>query len=130
MAERKNVGGASSPQIQQIMKTLQISEAEAREVLEYDKRIDAGEKLGELNAEQKKVAKEMTITTSARTKPNYKFQKKERKENAAKQEIIATIAQMLESKGAEKLEIANAEREFSFLLDNVKYKIVLSCPRK
>lgn len=127
MNQRKNVGSASSPQIQQIMKTLQISEAEAKEVLEYDRRIDAGEKLGELSAEQKKVAKEMTIT---RTKTSYKFQQRERKANAAKQDIIAALAQMLENKGAEKLEIANAEREFSFLLDNVKYKIILSCPRK
>ena len=127
MNERKNAGGCVPPQIQQLMKTLQISEAEAKEVLEYDRRIDAGEKLGELSAEQKKVAKEMTIT---RTKTNYKFQQRERKTNAEKQEIIAAIAQMLESKGAEKLEIANTEREFSFLLDNVKYKITLSCPRK
>lgn len=130
MADCKSRGDFPPEQVQQIMKTLQISEQEAQEVLDYDKRIDAGEKLGELSAEQKKVAKEMTITTSARTKPTYKFQPREKKANMAKQEIIAAIAQMLESKGAEKLEIANAEREFSFLLDNVKYKIVLSCPRK
>ena len=129
MNQRKNVGGASSPQIQQIMKTLQISEAEAKEVLDYDRRIDAGEKLGELDNDKKKVAKAMTLT-GTRAKGNYKFQQRERKANAAKLEIIAAIAQMLESKGAEKLEIANAEREFSFLLDNVKYKITLSCPRK
>ena len=55
MNQRKDMGSASSPQIQQIMKTLQISEAEAKEVLDYDRRIDAGEKLGELSAEQKKV---------------------------------------------------------------------------
>ena len=127
MNQRKDMGSASSPQIQQIMKTLQISEAEAKEVLDYDRRIDAGEKLGELSAEQKKVAKEMTIT---RTKTNYKFQQRERKANAAKQEIIVALAQTLENQGAEKLEIANAEREFSFLLDNVQYKITLSCPRK
>lgn len=129
MNQRKNVGGASSPQIQQLMKTLQISEAEAKEVLDYDRRIDAGEKLGELDNDKKKVAKAMTLT-GTRAKGNYKFQQRERKANAAKLEIIAAIAQMLESKGAEKLEIANAEREFSFLLDNVKYKIILSCPRK
>lgn len=123
------MGGFVPPQIQQIMKTLQISEAEAKEVLEYDKRIDAGEKLGELDSDKKKVAKAMTLTET-RAKGSYKFQQKERKANAAKLEIIAAIAQMLESKGAEKLEIANAEREFSFLLDNVKYKITLSCPRK
>ena len=111
------------------MKTLQITEAEAKEVLEYDKRIDAGEKLGELDNDKKKVAKAMTLT-GTRAKGSYKFQQKERKANAAKLEIIAAITQMLESKGAEKLEIANAEREFSFLLDNVKYKITLSCPRK
>ena len=122
MNQRKDMGSASSPQIQQIMKTLQISEAEAKEVLDYDRRIDAGEKLGELSAEQKKVAHVMTIT---RTKTSYKFQQRERKANAAKQEIIAALAQTLENQGAEKLEIANAEREFSFLLDNVKYKISL-----
>lgn len=129
MNQRKNVGGASSPQIQQLMKTLQISEAEAKEVLDYDRRIDAGEKLGELDNDKKKVAKAMTLT-GTRAKGNYKFQQRERKANAAKLEIIAAIAQMLESKGTENLEIANAEREFSFLLDNVKYKITLSCPRK
>ena len=97
MNQRKDMGSASSPQIQQIMKALQISEAEAKEVLDYDRRIDAGEKLGELSAEQKKVAKEMTIT---RTKTNYKFQQRERKANAAKQEIIVALAQTLENKGA------------------------------
>ena len=31
--------------------------------------------------------------------------------------------------GATDFSIANPEREFTFLLDDVKYKVVLSCPR-
>lgn len=79
MVERKNVGGCAPPQIQQLMKTLQITEAEAKEVLEYDKRIDAGEKLGELDSDKKKVAKAMTLT-GTRAKGNYKFQQNENRD--------------------------------------------------
>jgi hypothetical protein len=28
------------------------------------------------------------------------------------------------------MEVVNAERELTFTVDNVKYKVVLSCPRK
>lgn len=125
MSERKNAGSENSPQIQQIMKALQISEAEAKEVLEYDRRINAGEKLGELSAEQKKVAKEMTIT---RAKTAYKFQQREKKTDAAKQEIIAALAQAVRG-SADEITIINAEREFTFAQGGKKYKIVLSCPR-
>lgn len=125
MGGRKNAGSESSPQIQQIMKTLQISEAEAKKVLEYDRRIDAGEKLGELNAEQKKIAKEMTIT---RAKTAYKFQQREKKADAAKQEIIAALAQAVRD-SADEITIINAEREFTFAQGGKKYKIVLNCPR-
>ena len=49
--------------IQRIMNGLKCSEAEAKEIYEYDRSIDKGEKTEyDLSAEQQKVAKQYTRT--------------------------------------------------------------------
>lgn len=112
------------------MKLLQISREEAIQMMEDDLRIDKGEKLFSLTPEQEKASKK---ARSAGRKPTvYKFDttKKKKPENKTKSGLISTLAEALIAQGAENIELINPEREFTFLLDGTKYKIVLSLPRK
>lgn len=116
--------------IEHLMQVLNLTEDEAKQVLADDDRIDHGEKLFELNPEQQKVAKK---TRQADRKPTvYKFpQKKNRKPNEAKRDIMKALENAVNTfADSGSLEIINVEREFIFTLDNVKYKITLSAPRK
>lgn len=110
------------------MKTLDIPEAEAIQLVMDDKAVDKGEKLFELSAEQKKVAKKYAATgTKKRTV--YKFDTtKKKKENPVKQKIIAGIAKFLLENtdiSAELVEITNKERQIAFCISNVKYELTL-----
>ena len=110
------------------MHILGISEDEAKKLVEDDKKIDKGEKLFELSKEQEKASKK---ARQADRKPTvYKFDnsKREKKKDAEKSEIISALVSSIENLGGS-VEITNAEREFIFHLNNVKYKIVLSKPR-
>lgn len=105
------------------MTLLNISEEEARQVMEDDKRIDRGEKLFELPPELEAGAKR---ARRAERKPTaYDFSKRERKKDGEKREIIKALTRATECE----CEIANPEREFTFTKNSKKYKVVLSCPR-
>lgn len=110
--------------IANLMETLKCSREEAISVIEDDARIDKGEKLFELDSEQKKNAKAATITsTGAKTerKP------REKKENTDKQALVQMLIGGLGE--VDNLTVANAEREFTFTFNGNKYKVVLSAPR-
>ena len=115
-----------------LMAKLGISEEEARQVLEDDKRIDKGEKLFELTAEQKKVAKQAT-STGTKKHTAYKFDKKSRKENPIKQQIIEEIFKFITENaefGAENVEILNKERQIAFKVGENDYELTLTQKRK
>jgi hypothetical protein len=113
----------TSSMIETIMKNLRCTEEEAQEVMEADKRIDKGEKLFELPDDLKAGAKK---ARQANRKPTvYKFDKRERKPNNIKKYLIELLAEAIPGD----VEIINDEREFSFIYQDVKYKITLSCPR-
>lgn len=116
--------------ISQLMKSLDCSREDAISVIEDDTKIDKGEKLYELSAEQKKASK--SARQGDRKPTVYKFDtsKRKRPENLGKKTLIETIKTSLEEVGASGMEVTNPERELNFLVDGVKYKIVLSCPRK
>lgn len=107
------------------MKRLGMSEAEIADVLESDKRIDKGEKLFELTAEQKQAEKKAKGTG---TRTVYNFQKRERKADNDKREIIQTLDDAL-CDLVDNVEVTNPEREILFTYNEKKYKIVLSAPR-
>lgn len=116
-----------SRQFENLIK-LGLSEAEAQEVLEADKRIDKGEKLFELSADQKKAEKQARQADRAPTV--YKFDKRERKADEVKAGLIELLTEVIKEQPAcNSLEVLNAEREFTFLWMNKKYKVVLSAPR-
>ena len=120
--------------IKDLMCALRISREDAIQVIEDDKRIDKGEKLFELTAEQKAVEKKMRqAPRTAEAKPP----KRERKTDNDKRFLIDSLVWALttdiENAGdnvlAQNVEIVNPEREFLFTYNEKKYKVVLSAPR-
>lgn len=112
-------------QIEKLMKSLGISREEAIELMEEDKRIDRGEKLYELAPELQAGAKKARQADRKKTEV-----KREKKAKPEKAEICSAMMDGLRELGVEEFEIANAEREFIFHKDGVKYKVTLACPRK
>ena len=109
------------------MRKLGMSEEEIADVLESDKRIDKGEKLFELDPELEKGAKK---ARQADRKPTaYNFQKRERKADTGKRDLISALVGAVAPLADGKVEVTNIEREFVFTVDGRKYKVVLSAPR-
>lgn len=107
------------------MRQLGMSTQEIEDVMECDRQIDQGAKLFELTDEQKQVVKKMSGTG---TKTVYQFQKRERKTDNDKREIIQTLDDAL-CDLVDNVEVVNPEREILFIYNDKKYKIVLSAPR-
>lgn len=115
------------------MKVLDIPEAEAIQLVMDDKAVDKGEKLFELSAEQKKVAKKY-VGTGTKKRTVYKFDTaKKKKENPVKQKIIAEIERFLNENSeicAENVQIINAERQIFFQIGSNDYELTLVQKRK
>lgn len=106
------------------MQNLGMTTEEIADVIECDKRIDKGEKLFEL-AETEKGNSRKARQVARIPKPQTN---REKKEDADKKFLIETFELALDG-FAEKVNIANPEREITFFYKDRKYKIVLSCPR-
>lgn len=115
-------------QTKKLMDVLGLSEAEALELQEDDKRIDRGEKLFELPDELKAGAKK---ARQAERKPTaYKFTKRERKTDDVKHGLIELLSTVIKEQPAcTYIDVSNPEREFTFMWNGRKFKIVLSAPR-
>lgn len=115
------------------MKVLDIPEAEAIQLVMDDKAIDKGEKLFELSAEQKNVAKKYA-GTGTKKRTVYKFDTaKKKKENPVKQKIIAEIERFLNENSeicAENVQITNTERQIFFQIGSNDYELTLVQKRK
>ena len=112
-------------QIEKMMLLLHCTEEEARTVIEDDKKIDKGEKLFELSKEQKQVEKKMR-STGTKVPTVYKFDKKTRKADEDKKNLLTRLADCVRDCG---LEVLNPEREFVFTYNGRKFKVTLSAPR-
>lgn len=126
MIASAKIGETLNPQIVALAK-LGLSDAEIEQVLADDKRIDKGEKLFELSAEQKEVEKKMK-NTGSKAPTAYKFQKRERKADNDKSHLISCVRILLEGFGCP-VNVINKEREIEFVYNDRKFKIVLSAPR-
>ena len=112
------------------MRKLGWTEEEIADVLETDKRIDKGEKLFELTAEQEKASKQ---ARQADRKPTvYKLDntagKRSKKEDTDKATLMNALFTAILPM-CDTYEVTNAEREFSFTYNGRKFKVVLSAPR-
>ena len=117
-------------EVERMMKALGISEQEAIELIEDDKRIDKGEKLFELSAEQKKVAKKMKNSTRA-VDAYGKTRTRERKENPTKRMVIELLVECLRNSGeVDNIDVENAEKIINFTIGENTYKLDLIQRRK
>lgn len=111
--------------IEKLMALLNISEAEAVEMLADDLRIDRGEKLFELDPELEAGAKK---ARQADRKPT--TTKRTKKEDFDKAMLLEQLANAIGASPVNaKAEILNPEREFLFMYNGRKFKVTLSCPR-
>lgn len=109
--------------IAEIMRLLDISEEEAKQLIADDKAIDKGADLFPLTAEQKKAEKKARGTG---TKTVYTFTKRERKENTTKSAVIAQLYEFLASlDSVENLTVTNKEREITFSIDEKNFQLNL-----
>lgn len=116
-------------EVQKIMKALGLTEQEAKEMLEADRKIDKGEKLFELTPEQEKASKKARSTgTKKPTVYNFDTAKKKRKECPDKQHLVNLLVEAL---GAEcqNIEVTNKERELTFEFNGIGYRLTLAVPR-
>lgn len=113
-------------QQKEAMQRLGMSEQEIADVLAADAAIDAGAKLFELTADQKQAEKKARSTG---TRTVYNFQKRERKADNDKREIINRLDEALCGIADKMTEITNPEREILFTYNGKNYKVVLSAPR-
>jgi hypothetical protein len=122
--------------VEVLMKNLDVSEEEAREIIEYDKAVDKmsmTEVDSDLTPEQKEALKKYkNVATKTTAKKPFvpKLDKRPRKENGTKRGIIEDIFNALNEKGYENLTIVKAEKEISFDMGGDNYSISLICHRK
>lgn len=102
----------------------------------WDNEIDHGRPTPyDLTAEQEKVAKAATKGAHNATDAYGNKRKRERKPNADKREIIATVAQNLsrvcdeECNSVSDISVTNAERQIDFVFRGVSYSITLTAHR-
>ena len=113
----------NTPQVQ-AMRKCGMTEDEILDVLTADKEIDRGAKLFELDAELQAGAKKARQADRTDTpKP------RERKPNEDKQTLLHLLQCGLGDDVVD-LVVTNQEREFLFTYNGIKYKVVLSAPRK
>ena len=112
------------------LRKLGLTDAEIEQVLADDKRIDKGEKLFELSAEQEKASKQ---ARQADRKPTvYKLDnangKRSKKTDEDKEFLTNTLFSAI-LPICDTYKIVNAGREFEFTYNGRKFKVVLSAPR-
>lgn len=113
-------------QIQKLMKTLDISEAEAKEILAYDDDVDKGKKTEfDLTPEQEKDIRKYRQADRKPTVYDFKT-KRERKPDFEKQQIITEIADFLSEKDDYDVSIIKKEREISLIIGSNNYSITLT----
>lgn len=111
--------------IAKMMKNLGLSREEAIELIQEDKEIDRGAKKNELPPELEAGAKK--ARRAERKKTDVKRTPKPKPE---KSEICQVMMESLqEAFDIDSFEIINPEREFLFMRNGTKYKVVLQCPR-
>ncbi len=122
-------------QKERIMKSLKISAEEAQALLDYDREVDrtTGGLEFDLTKEEAKAAIKQAHKGQERAKKNtptvYKFDKRERKANLPKQEIISKIFECL-GDFTENPTVTNKEREIAFTLGDNNFTVTLTQKRK
>ena len=108
----------------QALRKCGIPEAEWADIEATDKEIDRGAKLYELDPELEAGAKK---ARQADRKPAER-KPREKKVDHEKETLLTLLYESI-LPFCQSYEVINPEREFSFIRNGKKYKVVLSCPR-
>lgn len=121
-------------QLEKLMHSLQCTEAEARDVMAYDKAVEKGEKTAyDLPPDKAEVARKFAHTGTRKSPTVYKFTKRERKPNATKAGIITELFKFLAENSdfaTENVTILNKERMIGFKIGEEIYELTLVQKRK
>lgn len=124
-------------QVAKLMRTLGISEAEAKEVMAYDAAVEkAGAKTQlefDLDPEKSKQAKKFANAGVRKTPTVYKFDKPKVRPNPTKEGIISEIQRFLSQiceLSIENCQISNPTRQISFEMGGKSYDLTLVEHRK
>lgn len=116
-------------QVEKLMRILQISEAEAKQIIQDDKDIDQGKKKDfDISKEQEKETRKYRQVSKQPTVYQFK-QKRERKPNELKREIIDDLFTFLCEQYPEVAKtgnIANVENYIDFTIDGKTFTINLT----
>ena len=116
-------------QKEKLMRLLDITEAEAEDIIATDKAIDKGERVYfDLDLETEKQAKKM-VNVETHKKADAKVPRT-RKENPTKATIISEISAFLIENGYESIEITNKERQIAFKVGEDLFELTLVQKRK
>lgn len=110
--------------ITNLMKALDITEAEAREIIAEDTEIDHGADPHPLSAEQKQAEKKARSTGTRKSTPRTV----ERKPDPDKRFLIQNLKELLEALQLQP-SVTNIERQLDFSYHDRAFRIVLSAPR-
>ena len=113
--------------IKALMKNLGCDYETAKQVMLDDERIDKGEKLFEQTPEQKANSKK--YRQGDRKPTVYKLDKRERKADADKRQLIALLNASIEEIADNEPTVTNIERQIDFEFRGRKFRVVLSAPR-
>lgn len=120
-------------QKERIMRILKVSEKEADEILEYDKRIDKGERVEyDLPPELEKMAKKFANVTTHKKPIVLDTKPREKKTDDVKVGLIDSIFAHLnenEEIKCENVTITNKSKTISFVLNGETYEIDLKRKR-
>ena len=111
-------------QIQKLMATLDLTREEAIQLVADDKAIDRGAKMFDLDPELEKGAKK---ARQADRKKNT-TPKREKKTDNDKSFLVGALMEAIAEIDCG-IDIINPEREFEFVYNDRKFKVVLSAPR-
>jgi uncharacterized protein Yka (UPF0111/DUF47 family) len=115
------------------MRILKVSEKEADEILEYDKRIDKGERVEyDLPPELEKMAKKFANVTTHKKPIVLDTKPRERKADDVKISLIESLFNHLtgnENIKCENVTITNKSKTISFVLNGETYEIDLKRKR-
>jgi len=121
-------------QLEKLMHNLQCTEAEARDIIAYDKAVDKGEKTAyDLPQDKAEIARKFAHTGTRKNPTVYKFTKRERKPNATKAGIITELFKFLTENSdfaTENVTIMNKERMIGFKIGEESYELTLVQKRK
>ena len=107
---------------------MKCDEETAKQIILDNARIDKGEKLFELTAEQK--ANSRKYRQGDRTKEVvYRLDKRERKADADKRHLVALLSACVGEVADNEPTVTNIERQVDFEFKGRKFRIVLSAPR-